>query len=162
MDVQTLTVIITGISIVIGIIVFILSRRQELETRQAALFMQVHSRWNSRDFTKAYGAVRYKDSEEEWMDTIQRVFEDPNRKNPDIDLDDFADHQMLSTFFEGLGILVKKDLVDLSLVEDLFAGRIIWYYETQVKPIAEEARKHLRDTTLYDSIEYLYNSMKQR
>jgi nitrate reductase gamma subunit len=42
MDVQTATVVITGISIIIGIIVFILSRRQETETRQAALFMEIY------------------------------------------------------------------------------------------------------------------------
>jgi hypothetical protein len=57
MDVQTATVVVTGISIIIGIIVFIVSRKQELETRQAALFMQVYDRWSSRDAVKAYGLV---------------------------------------------------------------------------------------------------------
>jgi hypothetical protein len=57
MDIQTATVVVTGISIITGIIVFIVSRKQELETRQAALFMQVYDRWSSRDAVKAYGLV---------------------------------------------------------------------------------------------------------
>lgn len=45
MDVQTATVVITGISIIIGIIVYILSRQHELETRQAQLFMEIYNHY---------------------------------------------------------------------------------------------------------------------
>jgi hypothetical protein len=47
MDVQTATVVVTGISIVIGVILSINSRKQELETRQAQLFMQIYNWWNT-------------------------------------------------------------------------------------------------------------------
>ena len=59
MDVQTATVVITGISIIIGIIVFILSRRQEMETRQAALFMEIYNRWSTKTTAEQYGRIRY-------------------------------------------------------------------------------------------------------
>ncbi len=29
-------------------------------------------------------------------------------------------------FFEGIGVLVKKGLIDVELIEDLLANRIIW------------------------------------
>ena len=94
--------------------------------------------------------------------TLNIVFNSPNHKNPDLDLDDYADHQMLGTFFEGLGILVKKGLIDVELVDDLLSQRIIWYWETQVQPIEDMARASLGDSALYDSIDYLYEKMKNR
>jgi hypothetical protein len=60
MDVQTATVVITGISIIIGVILSINSRKQELETRQAQLFMQVYGQWTTPEFAKAYAETRYK------------------------------------------------------------------------------------------------------
>jgi hypothetical protein len=46
-------------------------------------------------------------------------------------------------------------------VEDLFAGRILWFWET-FGPICEIRRKQIGDPNMYDSIEYLYNKLKQR
>jgi hypothetical protein len=66
MDLQTVTVMIAGISVIIGVINSILSSRRAekndqmmLETRQAQLFTQIHSWWRSRDGVKAYGNVRF-------------------------------------------------------------------------------------------------------
>ena len=66
MDVQTISVVIAAVSVVIGVINSILSSRraekndeQMLETRQAQLYMQLYNRWNSLDFAKAYTQVRY-------------------------------------------------------------------------------------------------------
>ena len=66
MDVQTVTVVIAGISVIVGVMNSILSSRRAaendqmmLETRQAQLFAQIHSWWRSREAMKAYGNVRY-------------------------------------------------------------------------------------------------------
>jgi hypothetical protein len=56
---------------------------------------------------------------------------------------------------------VKKGLLDITFVEDLFSRRIIWWWE-QHRSTYEENRKILNDSNLYDSLEYLYNLMKQR
>jgi hypothetical protein len=159
MDVQSATAIITGISIIIGIIVFILSRRQELETRQAALFMQVYDRWNTRDIQMAYGNTRFlllpqiKDFED-----YQRLVLNERAKG---NLEPWFHGQILITYFEGLAMLVKRGLIDSEMVEDLFANRINWYWEA-FKDIAEMRRSQLRDPKMYDSVEYLYQALKQR
>ena len=57
---------------------------------------------------------------------------------------------------------MKRGLIDIKLVDDLFAQRIIWYCENFVNRYAQEFRELANDPTLYDSIEYLYNQMKQR
>ena len=155
MDVQTATVVVTGISVIIGVILSINSRKQELETRQAQLFMQVYNRWSQRDTVKAYGVVRYK---HKWTD-LKDWF---SKYGADVDPEAYAYTMTLNTFFEGLGVLVKKDLIDIDLVEDLFSQRIIWYWEQNQQPVIGDIRKFTKDPTQYDSIEYLYNVMKQR
>jgi hypothetical protein len=122
MDLQTVTVLITGISVIIAATNSIISSRraeeqrqltletqqQALETRQVQLFMQVYNRWNSRDITKSYGAIRYKYTSQEWIEYLDQLFQNQSH-DPDLDLEYYADHQILGTFFEGLGILVKKN-----------------------------------------------------
>jgi hypothetical protein len=68
----------------------------------------------------------------------------------------------LNTFFEGVGVLVKKGLIDIELVEDLLSQRIIWYWQHMMGPRIDYVRKAMDDPTQYDSIEYLYHEMKHR
>lgn len=35
----------------------------------------------------------------------------------------------LGTYFEGIGVLVKRNLVDPSMVDDLMSGRFIDFWE---------------------------------
>jgi hypothetical protein len=76
-------------------------------------------------------------------------------------LEPWIQGNLLSTYFEGLGVLVKKGLIDIDLVEDLFSKRIEWFWET-FTPFMQLSRNRQNDVTLYDSIEYLYNEIKKR
>jgi hypothetical protein len=174
-DVQTVTVVIAGISVIIGVINSILSSRQAakndqrmLETRQAQLFAQLHEWWRSRDAMRAYGNVRFVyregldvESDTYWDDWMKRV-------NVLTNLEGFIDCMSLWFFFEGVGVLVKKGLIDVELVEDLFSKRIIWFWENQMGlrrgniRHVDYLRQVMNDPTQYDSWEYLYNLMKQR
>ena len=61
-----------------------------------------------------------------------------------------------------LGMLVKKGLIDMDMVEDLFAGRIKWFWEGLLGPQVQTRREILKDQRYYDSIEYLYKEIKKR
>jgi hypothetical protein len=65
-------------------------------------------------------------------------------------------------FFEGIGVLVKKGLIDIELVEDLFSQRIIWVWENWAQPGIDQVRTLTNDQTQWDSFEYLYHEMKHR
>jgi hypothetical protein len=64
-------------------------------------------------------------------------------------------------FFEELGILLHRKLIDISLVDDLFSGPIIRFWEG-ARPYIEEARKRLNEPQYAEWFEYLYNKMKKR
>lgn len=64
-------------------------------------------------------------------------------------------------FFEGIGVLLYRELIDIDLTEDIFSGPIkkTW---GKMKPIVEDDRKKLDDTAAAEWFECLYNEMKKR
>jgi hypothetical protein len=162
MDVQTISVVIAAVSVVIGVINSILSSRraekndeQTLETRQAQLYMQVYNRWNSLDLVNAYNQVRYT---YQFTDAEELISKYSPEKHPEA----AANLTMLGYFFEGLGVLVKKGLLTIDLVEDLMSQRVIWYWENKASLVVDDLRTLTNDPTQYDHIEYLYHEMKHR
>jgi hypothetical protein len=137
------------------------AQQQALETRQAQLFMQVYGRWNSRELQKAYGLVRFQHSLE-WSDydSFREFVKMPVVKGVPWKYDVWSDYQLLITYLEGVGTLVKNEFIDVNLVNDLLADRITWYWE-MFRVIAEGSRRILNDPSLYDSTEYLYHEVKK-
>ena len=97
----------------------------------------------------------------EWKDLDDLLqFFDLNTENG---RDAWTDWQTLAAYFEGIGVLVRKGLLDLDLVVDLFSGRIIAVWEKFSNNLdVEEARKRRNDPKMHDDFEYLYHEMKQR
>ena len=169
MDIQSISIIVAAIGVFIAAINSIYSSRRAeeqrqltletqqhaLETRQAQLFMQVYNRWNQRDMMKGYGLVRYEYQYSNLEEFLQKY-------HITVDPEAYTDIMTIVTFFEGLGILVKKDLIDINLVEDLFSQRLIHFWETKGGAIIKETRQFTSDPTQYDSFEYLYHEMKHR
>ena len=72
----------------------------------------------------------------------------------------FADYHNLAQFFEGIGVLVKRQLIDIDLVEDLLSDRVLWWWE-MYQPICIGARQVTNDPEMYENMEYLYMMPKQ-
>jgi hypothetical protein len=117
--------------------------------------MQIYNRWNSREFLKAYGLIRYK---YRWKPTADDWYQ---TYGADVNPDAYADFMTIGTFFEGLGILVKRGLLDVTIVEDLLSQRIIWYWEDVLKPLRGGIRQVTKDPNEWEHIEYLYHTIKQ-
>jgi hypothetical protein len=63
-------------------------------------------------------------------------------------------------FFEGIGILLKRKLIDIELVDDMFTTPIKWTWEN-MKDIILETRKVSNQPELFEWFEYLYNEMQK-
>jgi hypothetical protein len=68
---------------------------------------------------------------------------------------------MYCLFFEGVGILLYRKLIDIELVDDLFSIAIKQMWE-KVKPIVEGVRKERNLPQYWEYFEYLYNEMQKR
>jgi hypothetical protein len=159
MDIQTATIIITGIGVLIAAVNQIYTSRQANQQRQTQLFMDLYNRWNTKQFAQIYGSLRYQQKGYEEFNQLWEQHGDYTSHLKDVD--NYSEYQTFATFFEGIGVLVRRGLIDIDVVEDLFANRIIWWWETW-QPISKDARDATGDPKLHDHTLFLYNEMKKR
>ena len=67
----------------------------------------------------------------------------------------------MMNYFEGIGLLLKRNLMDTSFAWDLFGSSYFLAWE-KVKPLVEGVRKQWGTPDVYSFFEYLYNEMKKR
>ncbi len=173
-DLQTLSLIVqivgvsaTATAAVVGVSTYINSNRRaedarrkeqetrdrELETRQAQLFMQVYSRWSEKDFVDAWNLVCNVDPPV--YKNVDEYIRKYSKENPEYDLKVTQINAML----EGVGVLVKKGLIDISYVDDLFSGMVIRHWEA-MRPFIMEWRVRVNEPQSLEWLEYLYDRVK--
>jgi hypothetical protein len=149
-DVQTIGIIIAAFSVIIGVINNILTSRQSNRTRQTQLFMDMYSHLRSKEFVK--------DSREltswKWDNFDDFRSKYGARANKE------ANSLFVSTsnYFDGIGVLVKRNEIDPKLVEDLMSAWIIWFWE-KFGDVIKEYRK-VRYPQYLEFVEYLYDRIK--
>jgi hypothetical protein len=67
----------------------------------------------------------------------------------------------VGTFFEGIGILLYRKLIDIGLTDDLFTAPVNMAWD-RMKDSIIEARKEFGQPTIFEWFEYLHNEMKKR
>jgi hypothetical protein len=155
-EVQTLLGYLTPISLTIGVVYYILTLRNtrrnqqlQLETRQAQLFMQIYSQWNTLEFGLQYEK------------TMRMEFTDFNDFNEKYlgDIEAYTGWRMMARFFEGIGVLVQRGLIDVTLVDDLMSGETMRFYE-RFQPLIKEFRERMNWPQAVEWVEYLYNQIR--
>jgi hypothetical protein len=118
------------------------AQEQATETRQAQLFMKLYNRWSDPEFARYYGTAKYKYTED-ILEILQKSVDpyDPEVHTP---------FHSLGQFFEGMGMLVKKGLVNIDFVDELLSYRIIWWWE-RMKPMYERERILMNKPELYSN-----------
>jgi len=64
-------------------------------------------------------------------------------------------------FYEGIGVLLHRKLVDIGLIDDLFSTPIIQVWE-KIGPLVKQGRERWKRPQIWEWFEYLYNEMKKR
>ena len=152
-DIQTISIAVASASVVAGVIYYSLQIRhqslqikQQNNMRQTDLIMRLYSNYGSRGFQDDFWKV---------MNREYKDFDDYERHYG------WAEAVEIGTFFEGIGILLKRRLVDIQLVDDLFTTPIKLSWE-KMKILVEDSRKHWNSPAAYEWFQYLYNEMKKR
>ena len=146
-DIQTVSIAIASASIVIAAIYYVLQLRHQTRMRQTDLVMRLYSTYDSLEFLEAWNRMFFTE---------------------DGDYDSFLKKlggkrhivSFVCMFFEEVGVLLHKGLIDIDLVDELFGDSIQLTWE-KLKNFIGEARKRYRPGA-YLHFEYLYNEMKKR
>jgi len=127
------------------------AQQQTLETRQAQLFMQLYSIYDSKDFLNDYTDVCWRHEYSDLDDWMKKYHP---QKNPQA----YASFMRLGRFYEGVGILVEKKLISLDLVVELMSEAILFSWD-KLKVYAYGQRE-LTDMLIWAHFENLATEVK--
>ena len=160
LDIPSISAVVAAIGVMVGVAFAYLEvrnlakqRETDVETRQAELFMQIYDHYYREDFLIDENEILF---HWEWKD-----FEDFWQKyGPETNPKAFSKWDSVGTYFRGVGVLVKRKLIDPDLVDELMGTSIILHWEKS-GPIMKEFRERYWPHA-YEWFEYLYNEMKKR
>ena len=153
-DVQTVSVAIASAGVFAAAMYYIFQLRHQSKMRQTDLILRLQSDWRSRELRESYVRV---------MNMKFKTYEEFAEKYPlwsEIESPDYRAVSEVGSFFDGVGILLHRKLLDVEMVDELFGTRIKDAWE-KLKPAIEGRRKEV-NPVLRKWFEHLYNEMKKR
>ena len=146
LDIPSISALVAAVGVLVGVILTIVELRNLVKQRQTDLVMRLHSRFGTREFIDAWEKIR----------SIE--FDDYNKYMKKHGLSDVA---IVGSFFEGIGVLLHRRLIDIDLVAELFreSSKMTW---ERTRPIVEGQREQYNEPKWGEWWEYLYNEMKKR
>ena len=155
---ELVALILTGLGLIVSILYYTFTlqnsnqtQKQQLETRQAQLFMDIYNHWNTPEFWKNFWTIM----DLEYTDYDNYIEKYGRHTDPE----GYSKIMSLFSFYEGLGVLVKRGLIDPYFVDDLLGGTIVYYWE-KMMPIFREMRVRTDYPQVATMIEYLYEVIK--
>jgi hypothetical protein len=125
-----------------------------LETRQTQLFMQLFALYNNKDFMNDFAKVAY-DIEYQGLDEWTRKYGSAG------DREAWASWARVGRFFDGVGILVRRGLIDVDLVVAELRELILFSWD-KMKPWVYEVREEMRSPHTWENFEYLAEETRRR
>jgi hypothetical protein len=154
-DIYEISAVVAAAGVLIGVAYYIIDMRNQAQKRQTDLVMQLYSELGSKEYVEAWPKfflLEFKD------------YEDFKQKYPTSTFatsEASTSYTMYCYFFEKVGLLLHRKLIDIELVDDLFSIAITASWE-KVRPIVEGRRKEWNTPQYWEWFEYLYNEMKKR
>jgi hypothetical protein len=145
-DITEISAIVAAAGVLVGVVLTYAELRHQTKVRQTDLLVRLFSMTMTKDFAEAWEKVM---GEREILD--YRAYW---KKYGFVEVDE------LFWFFEQLGRLLQKGLIDIDLLPIPY-GQVKLFWE-KLEPIKEGARGYFNEPKLAQGLEYLYNEMKKR
>jgi hypothetical protein len=143
LDIPSISAIAAAVGVLVGVVLTVVELRNLTKTRQMDLIMKVNSTWLSKEMLQSWDTLRK---------TEFKNYSDYEEKCS-------VESRQIVGFFDSLGLLLKRRLVDIGLISDLFILEAPW---KKMKPFVEGLRERANDRRLHGHFEYLYHEWKRR
>jgi hypothetical protein len=154
-DIQTISIAIASTGVFLAAIYYILQLRHQKKMRQTDLLVRIAPWLNMSSIELQQAVIKT-------LNTEYKDYDDFLKKYGKLHSDKPEQTAILAVlnYLEGIGILVRRKLVDIDLVYDFWSGDITTLWE-KLKPIVEGEKRKWNYPLLLNS-EYLYNEVKKR
>jgi hypothetical protein len=155
-DITEISAIVAAAGVLAGVVYYVLQMRNQTRMRKTDLIVRINPWFNISpkellEYANTVLALEYKD----YDDFVQKYGSLYGGKPEANAL------RTLLNWADGLGMLLKRDLVDLDIVVDSYGGIAEVFWE-KVKPLVEGYRKDTHYQHHYESFEYLVNVIEKR
>jgi hypothetical protein len=146
--------IIPVFALIIAALYYVFKSINDIKTRKAQLFADLYTQFRDFDFMKRWSECYF---QWEWKDFDEFI----ERYGPQNNIEAFALYTSICAYFEGIGVLTKNKLIDITMVDELMATPIIWMWE-KTEAITKGYRINFDNPNLWEWYEYLYHKLKKR
>jgi len=150
-DVYEISAVVAAVGVLIGVVYYILDMRNQTRQRQTDMVMRLYTTFGSAEFQRAYQKVRSLEFKD-YSDYTKKYGQDLQVRE---------EMYTVTIFFEGIGLLAKKKLIEMELVDCLFSYPIRVTWEKVATPV-RGIRETENDSGICGWFEYVYNEMKKR
>ena len=142
-DISTITAIVTTASIIVGVIFTLLEIRHFNKTRKTEIIMKIYERFGSKEIVEAMNRVGASKFDN---------FENYNKKYGVTDITEIA------VLFDGIGVLLEQNLIDVNMVDQLF-GTTIYLLWNRMEPVIKAMREGLNEPSFFAHFENLISRL---
>ena len=160
---QTVSIVIASAGVFVAAIYYILQIRHQTKTRKTDLVIRLYSAFISREFFDAqmnFLALEFKDYED-YVKKYGPIFHVGKDGVTFKDTPEVRGILYIDNFFQEVGILLHRGLIDAGLVREVFTYRIELLWK-KIEPIILGYRKEFNQPEAGKWFEYLYNELKKR
>ena len=152
-DVTEISAIVAAAGVLVGVAYYILDMRNQARTRQTDMVLRLYSTFSSEEFQITLAQIdnlKFQNTD----DFLQKY---GSKVNAEV----WGKWQSVAAFFEQVGVLLHRKLINISLVDDLLTTDVKQQWERMAHVILD-IRKRLDSPQIWEWFEYLYNEMKKR
>ncbi len=143
---QTLLTYLTLISVPVGVFYYISTLRNQNRARKTQLYLQMVNKFSQSDYLEAQG--KFNDLEWSTAEDLLEYWRNPEGRKT---------IGTLGSWYEGIGVLVKENLLDIRVVALFMTGLVTGFWDKFI-PIIDEARE-IVGPRLFIETEYLYDQL---
>lgn len=151
---------IQALSLTVGVIYYVIILRNtrknqqiQLETRQAQLFSTIYTLVSDMATSKKWVDFNFTWEYEDYDDFMKKY-------GPITNPEAFSYFMLKSLQMEGIGVMVKRGLINIGFIADWVSGTIVDDWE-KLEPIVREYRLRMSFPHFQEYHEYLYNEVKK-
>jgi hypothetical protein len=142
-DISTVSTIVVTASVIIGVVFTVMELRHLARTRRTDVIMRIYDRFGSKEMVEAMFSIG------------QLRSETSPSFPPTVGLTGVT---QIAIVFEGLGVLLEQDLIDIKLVDSLFGPTLDALWEP-IRPLIHWMRESLKQPFFFSHFEYPHNRL---
>jgi len=162
-DIQTVSIAIASAGVFLAAIYYIFQIRHQTRIRQTDLVIRLFSTFLSQEAMDEF--MRFSklefDDYEDYVKKYGPILSGDKGGLGFNDTPEFRGLLFVDNFFNEVGCLLYRKLIDADLVRDVFTYRIEFLWK-KAEPLIQGVRKESNQPEMGKWFEYLYNEMKKR